>query len=82
MGLDNPDQRIADDVNAFTSQSLYFSMIVLRALIELIAFTGVLWSISQLLVYLLIAYAVVSSVVAAAAFGRRLVERHVSLQEA
>ena len=74
VGLDNPDQRIADDVNAFTSQSLYFSMIVLRALIELIAFTGVLWSISQLLVYLLIAYAVVSSVVAAAAFGRRLVE--------
>ncbi|MGD9551428.1 MAG: ABC transporter ATP-binding protein, partial [Burkholderiaceae bacterium] len=27
--IDNPDQRIADDINSFTQQSLYFSMIVL-----------------------------------------------------
>ncbi|MDL2339254.1 MAG: ABC transporter ATP-binding protein/permease [Pseudomonadota bacterium] len=73
VGLDNPDQRISEDVNAFTSQSLYFSMIVLGALIQLIAFTGVLWSISRLLVYFLIAYAMVSSTLAAIVFGRRLV---------
>jgi putative ATP-binding cassette transporter len=73
VGIDNPDQRIADDVNAFTGQSLYFSMIVLGALIELIAFSGVLWSISQTLVYFLIAYALVSSFIAATVFGPRLV---------
>ncbi len=28
-GIDNPDQRIAEDINSFTQQSLYFSMIVL-----------------------------------------------------
>jgi len=73
VGIDNPDQRIADDVNAFTGQSLYFTMIVLGALIELIAFSGVLWSISQTLVYFLIAYALVSSFIAATVFGPRLV---------
>ena len=73
VGIDNPDQRIADDVNAFTGQSLYFSMIVLGALIELIAFSGVLWSISQMLVYFLVAYALVSSFIAATLFGPRLV---------
>ncbi|PXW95020.1 putative ATP-binding cassette transporter [Sphaerotilus hippei] len=72
-GLDNPDQRIAEDINAFTQQSLYFSMIVLGSLIELIAFSSVLWSISQGLVHFLIAYAIFSTVVTAAAFGQRLI---------
>ncbi|MDE1999891.1 MAG: ABC transporter ATP-binding protein, partial [Burkholderiales bacterium] len=52
-GIDNPDQRISEDINAFTSQSLYFSMIVLSSVIELIAFASVLWSISKGLVYFL-----------------------------
>lgn len=41
-GIDNPDQRIAEDINTFTQQSLYFSMIVLGSFIQLIAFSGVL----------------------------------------
>ena len=60
-GIDNPDQRIAEDINTFTQQSLYFSMIVLGSFIQLIAFSGVLWSISQGLVYFLIGYAVFST---------------------
>ncbi len=73
VGIDNPDQRISEDVGAFTSQSLYFSMIVLGAVIELLAFTGILWSISQTLVYFLIGYALVTSAIAATVFGPRLV---------
>ncbi len=46
-GIDNPDQRISEDINAFTQQSLCFLMVVLGALIELIAFTGVLWAIAR-----------------------------------
>jgi putative ATP-binding cassette transporter len=72
-GIDNPDQRIAEDINSFTQQSLYFSMIVLGSLIQLIAFSGVLWSISQALVYFLIAYAVVSTWFTGSVFGRRLI---------
>lgn len=49
-GIDNPDQRIAEDINSFTQQSLYFSMIVLSSVIQLVAFASVLWTISQGLV--------------------------------
>lgn len=73
VGIDNPDQRIADDINAFTQQSLYFSMIVLGSVIQLIAFSGVLWSISQVLVYFLIAYAIVSTWFTGAVFGKQLI---------
>ncbi|MDO8251929.1 MAG: ABC transporter ATP-binding protein/permease [Rhodoferax sp.] len=72
-GIDNPDQRIAEDINSFTQQSLYFSMIVLGSLIDLIAFSSVLWMISQGLVYFLIGYAVFSTVFTGAVFGKRLI---------
>ncbi|WP_114968112.1 ABC transporter ATP-binding protein/permease [Rhodoferax ferrireducens] len=72
-GIDNPDQRIAEDINSFTQQSLYFSMIVLGSLIDLVAFSSVLWTISQGLVYFLLGYAVFSTVFTGAAFGKRLI---------
>ncbi len=72
-GLDNPDQRISEDINAFTQQSLYFSMIVLGSVLQLIAFASVLWAISRLLVFFLVGYALVATVFTAAAFGRRLI---------
>jgi putative ATP-binding cassette transporter len=72
-GIDNPDQRIAEDINAFTQQSLYFSMIMIGSVMQLIAFSSVLWSISQGLVYFLIGYALFSSWFASSVFGRRLI---------
>jgi putative ATP-binding cassette transporter len=72
-GIDNPDQRIAEDINSFTQQSLYFSMIVLGSVIDLVAFSGVLWTISQGLVYFLLGYAVFSTVFTGAVFGKRLI---------
>ncbi|MCV2369929.1 ABC transporter ATP-binding protein/permease [Roseateles oligotrophus] len=72
-GIDNPDQRIAEDINSFTQQSLYFSMILIGSAMQLIAFSHVLWSISRGLVYFLLVYALLSSWIAAAAFGQRLI---------
>jgi putative ATP-binding cassette transporter len=72
-GIDNPDQRIAEDINSFTQQSLYFSMIVLGSLIDLLAFSSVLWGISQGLVYFLLVYAMVSTLFTGAVFGKRLI---------
>jgi putative ATP-binding cassette transporter len=72
-GIDNPDQRIAEDINAFTQQSLYFSMIALGATIQLAAFSSVLWSISKVLVYFLLGYAVFSTFFTAAVFGKPLI---------
>ncbi len=72
-GIDNPDQRIAEDINTFTQQSLYFSMVVLGSVLQLAAFSAVLWSISRGLVLFLIGYAVLATVFTASAFGKRLI---------
>ena len=71
--IDNPDQRIAEDVATFTQQSLYFLMIALGAAIQLAAFVALLWSISRELVLFLVGYAAFGTVVTTAVFGRPLV---------
>lgn len=70
--IDNPDQRIAEDINAFTRTSLTFLLIILGAVIDVIAFSGILWSISIPLAIFLIGYAVFGTVVTAL-LGRRLI---------
>ena len=71
--IDNPDQRIAEDVATFTQQSLYFAMIALGATIQLAAFVAVLWSISRELVWFLLGYAIFGTAVTTLVFGRPLV---------
>ena len=72
-GIDNPDQRIAEDINAFTLQSLFFIMVLLGAIIQITAFAGVLWSISPSLVYFLIMYSILSTWFTASVFGKPLI---------
>ena len=43
--IDNPDQRIAEDARAFTSVSLAFSITLLTSVIDLVSFSGILYSI-------------------------------------
>jgi putative ATP-binding cassette transporter len=71
--IDNPDQRIAEDINTFTQKSLYFLLVVIGALLELIAFSSVLWSISPELVYFLIVYAIVGTAFTVLVFGKILI---------
>ncbi|MEY4755922.1 MAG: hypothetical protein RJA34_820 [Pseudomonadota bacterium] len=43
---DNPDQRIQEDVNQFTSQSIGLTMGLLNATVTLASFVGILWGLS------------------------------------
>ena len=43
---DNPDQRIADDLNRFTDGSLSLSLGLLNSVVTLFSFLGILWSLS------------------------------------
>ncbi len=43
---DNPDQRIQEDVNQFTSMTVGLSMGLLNALVTLVSFVGILWGLS------------------------------------
>jgi putative ATP-binding cassette transporter len=45
-GMDNPDQRIADDLNGFVDLTLSLSLGLLSALVTLVSFVGILWVIS------------------------------------
>ena len=73
--VDNPDQRISEDVRNFTTSSLSFLLILLNSLVTLIAFIGVLWMISGTLVVMLVAYAVAGTAISIA-IGRKLVRLH------
>jgi putative ATP-binding cassette transporter len=72
--VDNPDQRISEDINTFTGRSTHFLLIFLGSVMQLIAFGAVLWSISYLLVVFLAIYTVLGTVVALWVFGVPLIE--------
>ncbi|MBE9214967.1 ABC transporter ATP-binding protein/permease [Plectonema cf. radiosum LEGE 06105] len=71
--LDNPDQRIAEDINNFTQQSLYLLTVLSDSILQLILFSAVLWTTSPILMFVLIFYAVGGTLVTTLVFGRKLV---------
>jgi vitamin B12/bleomycin/antimicrobial peptide transport system ATP-binding/permease protein len=73
--VDNPDQRISEDVRNFTTSSLAFLLIALNSLITLVSFIYVLWEISFQLVIILVVYAVAGTVISII-IGRKLVRLH------
>jgi vitamin B12/bleomycin/antimicrobial peptide transport system ATP-binding/permease protein len=71
--IDNPDQRISEDINTFTGRSVHFLLIFLGSVMQLVAFSAVLWSISHTLVAFLAVYASVGTVIALTVFGAPLI---------
>lgn len=71
--IDNPDQRIAEDVKNFTQQSLALLLVVVSSVLQVIAFSGVLWGISKSLVGFLLLYALLGTLVTVLIFGQPLV---------
>ncbi len=76
--IDNPDQRISQDISSFTVTSLAFLSLLFFSLVQLISFVGILWTISITLVLVLITYAVIGTVVTIF-FGTRLI--HLNFQQ-
>lgn len=72
--IDNPDQRISEDINTFTGRSIHFLLIFIGSIMQLVAFSAVLWSISHLLVAVLAVYALVGTVIALYVFGAPLIQ--------
>ena len=59
--LPNPDQRIAEDIRSLTSTTLSFVLLFLNASFTVVAFSGVMWTISPLLFVVAVAYAALGS---------------------
>jgi putative ATP-binding cassette transporter len=69
--IDNPDQRISEDIKNFTQMAVSFALILLNASLALVGFVGVLWRITPRLVGVAVLYAVVGSLVTIV-IGRKL----------
>ena len=54
--VDNPDQRIAEDIRTFTTTTLSFLVLVSNSVITIVAFTGVLWRITPWLLAAAVLY--------------------------
>ncbi len=70
--IDNPDQRMSEDVRSFCTQTLSFILIIFNSLIALCSFVGILWSISSWLVIGVVLYAILGSFMTYF-LGRRLI---------
>ncbi|HXC51630.1 MAG TPA: SbmA/BacA-like family transporter [Candidatus Limnocylindrales bacterium] len=57
----NPDQRITDDVKFFTTTTLSFALMLINATMSVVAFSGVLLTISPTLFWVAVGYATVGS---------------------
>ncbi|MTW20076.1 ABC transporter ATP-binding protein/permease [Allochromatium palmeri] len=59
--LPNPDQRISEDIRALTATTLSFTLMFLNASFTVVAFSGVLWTISPRLFVVAVAYSILGS---------------------
>ncbi|MEM9136353.1 MAG: ABC transporter ATP-binding protein/permease [Cyanobacteria bacterium P01_F01_bin.42] len=71
--IDNPDQRITQDIKSFTEVTLSFLLDILDSILTLISFTAILYTISKTLTVGLLAYAFIGTLVAVIA-GRKLIK--------
>ena len=72
--IDNPDQRISEDIKTFTLQAVNFLIILLDSILQLIGFVGILWITSIPLTLFLVGYAVFGTVITTILFGRILIQ--------
>jgi putative ATP-binding cassette transporter len=69
--LDNPDERLHQDVRDFCEAALVFLIVVLGSLIKLVAFSRELWEMSQQLTYVVLGYALAGTIITVV-IGRQL----------
>lgn len=73
--VDNPDQRISEDIRVFTTMVVNYALVVVNSIVTLFAFLGVLWTISGQLVSALFLFAVVGTALSIL-IGKKLVGLH------
>lgn len=56
--IDNPDQRIVDDLSSFTGTALSFSLTLFNAAVDLISFSNILFGIYPPLFIVLLVYSI------------------------
>ena len=70
--IDNPDQRISEDIKYFTSVTLDFLIDTLYAILTVVSFSAILWSISKTLTLGLVIYVFIGTWIAILT-GKRMI---------
>ncbi len=70
--IDNPDQRITQDIKSFTSVTLDFLLDILDSILTLFSFSAILYGISKTLTWGLLGYAIFGTTIAVVV-GTRLI---------
>jgi putative ATP-binding cassette transporter len=70
--IDNPDERISSDIKTFTAMTLSIMILLVNGIMTVVAFSGVLWSITPWLFVTALGYAIAGSA-GTILLGRRLV---------
>ena len=71
-GVPNPDQRITEDVKAFTTTTLSFMLLIINGTMTAISFSAVLWRIRPFLFCAAVIYALCGSLITVW-IGRRMI---------
>lgn len=70
--IDNPDQRVQEDINTFTNQALQIPTLVINSFSGIAAASVALWLIFPPLLFTAIIYALIGTVIAVVFFGKTL----------
>ncbi|MBD2435189.1 ABC transporter ATP-binding protein/permease [Nostoc sp. FACHB-110] len=62
--IENPDQRLAQEIEPIASNALSFSFTLLEKILEMAGFLIILWSISQSVALILVTYTVIGNLIA------------------
>ncbi len=62
--IDNPDQRLSQEIEPITSSALSFSVTLLEKALEMVTFLIVVWSISQQIAIALLIYTIIGNLIA------------------
>lgn len=70
--IDNPDERIANDIDGVVNQTLSLGLTIIDSIVTLASFGLVLWTLSHTLTFIVLAYSLTGTALIIL-FGRRLV---------
>ncbi|HMO18247.1 MAG TPA: ABC transporter ATP-binding protein/permease [Oligoflexia bacterium] len=71
-GIDNPDQRIEEDIRSLTTGLISLFIILVNSLLTLIMFVSILWSITHQLLIAVVVYTILGSILTFL-IGRKLI---------
>jgi len=70
--IDNPDQRISEDINSFVNKSISIFFLIFDSFLQLFAYSILLWDISKILFFIAAVLSILTNFIGITFFGKKL----------